>query len=48
MRHLIALASWVMPSHTRTKALAILLRWVHLLAGITGCFASSIWSICPS
>jgi len=25
-----------MPSHTGTKALAILLRWVHLLAGITG------------
>ena len=28
-------ASWVMPTHTTEQALAILLRWVHLLAGIT-------------
>ena len=36
MQHLIALAVlWVMPTHTGTEALAILLRWVHLVAGIT-------------
>ena len=36
MHNLVALsASWVMPTHTGTEALAILLRWVHLLAGIT-------------
>jgi len=36
MHNLIALsASWVMPTHTGTEALAILLRWIHLLAGIT-------------
>ena len=36
MHNLLALpASWVMPTHTGTEALAILLRWVHLLAGIT-------------
>jgi uncharacterized membrane protein len=36
MQHPIALAvSWVMPTHTGTEALAILLRWVHLLVGIT-------------
>src|SRR6476469_7670307 len=33
MHHVIALL--VMPTHTGTEALAILLRWVHLLAGIT-------------
>jgi uncharacterized membrane protein len=27
--------SWVAPTHTGTEALAILLRWVHLLAGVT-------------
>ena len=36
MHNLFALsASWVMPTHTGTEALAILLRWIHLLAGIT-------------
>jgi uncharacterized membrane protein len=36
MHHLIALAAtWVLPTHTGTEALAIILRWVHLLAGIT-------------
>ena len=36
MQHPIALAVlWVMPNHTGTEALAILLRWVHLVAGIT-------------
>jgi uncharacterized membrane protein len=36
MPHPIALAlSWVAPTHTGTEALAILLRWVHLLAGVT-------------
>ena len=36
MHHMIALAvSWVMPTHTWTEALAIILRWIHLLAGIT-------------
>jgi uncharacterized membrane protein len=28
-------AAWIMPTHTGTEALAFLLRWVHLLAGIT-------------
>jgi uncharacterized membrane protein len=36
MHNLVALSAfWVMPTHTGTEALAILLRWVHLLAGIT-------------
>jgi len=35
MQNLVALAAWVMPTHTGTEALAIILRWVHLLAGIT-------------
>src|SRR5438034_11594363 len=36
MHHLTAFAGLlVMPTHTGTEALAILLRWVHLLAGIT-------------
>jgi uncharacterized membrane protein len=36
MQHPIALAVlWVMPTHTGTEALAILLRWIHLVAGIT-------------
>jgi len=36
MHNLFALsASWVMPTHTGTEALAILFRWIHLLAGIT-------------
>ena len=33
MQHGIAL--FVMPTHTGTEALAFMLRWVHLLAGIT-------------
>src|SRR6202142_685152 len=28
-------ADWVMPQHTGTETLAIMLRWVHFLAGIT-------------
>jgi uncharacterized membrane protein len=36
MHHFTALAaSFVMPTHTGTEALALLLRWVHFLAGIT-------------
>lgn len=36
MHHLIAVAAfWVAPEHTGTEALAIILRWFHLLAGIT-------------
>src|SRR5690348_9336349 len=36
MHHLTAFAGLlVMPSHTWTEALALLLRWVHFLAGIT-------------
>jgi uncharacterized membrane protein len=36
MHHLIALSgSWVMPTHTGTEALAIVLRWFHILMGIT-------------
>jgi uncharacterized membrane protein len=36
MHHLIALSgSWVMPTHTGTEALAIILRWFHILMGIT-------------
>ncbi len=30
-----SLAVWAMPSHTSTEILAISLRWVHLVAGIT-------------
>jgi uncharacterized membrane protein len=33
MHHVIAL--FVMPTHTGTEALAFMLRWIHLLAGIT-------------
>lgn len=34
--HVIPLATWfVLPIHTGTEALAFILRWVHLLAGIT-------------
>src|SRR4051812_5758420 len=29
------IASFVLPNHTGTEALAFLLRWIHLLAGIT-------------
>src|SRR5205809_6866550 len=36
MHHLTAFAGLlVMPSHTWTEALALLLRWIHFLAGIT-------------
>src|SRR6201981_1366060 len=36
MHHLTAFAGLlVMPNHTWTEALALLLRWVHFLAGIT-------------
>src|SRR5437867_8998651 len=36
MHHLTAFAGLlVMPTHTWTEALALLLRWVHFLAGIT-------------
>lgn len=35
MNSLIAFAVWSMPTHTGTENLAILLRWIHLLAGIT-------------
>jgi uncharacterized membrane protein len=28
-------AAWIMPTHTGTEALAFILRWIHLLAGIT-------------
>ena len=36
MDHLTALAaSWVMPHHTGTEALALILRWFHFLMGIT-------------
>ncbi len=36
MNHLIASAAfWVMPTHTPTEALAVILRWFHFLAGIT-------------
>src|SRR5213080_4711184 len=28
-------AVWVMPNHTPTEALALLLRWTHFIAGIT-------------
>ena len=36
MDHLTALAAfWVMPHHTGTEALALILRWFHFLMGIT-------------
>jgi uncharacterized membrane protein len=36
MPHLIAFAAlWVMPTHTGTEALALILRWFHFIAGIT-------------
>jgi len=36
MQHLIVFAaSWVMPIHTGTEALALILRWFHFIAGIT-------------
>jgi len=36
MHNLTALAaSWVMPSHTGTEALALILRWFHFIMGIT-------------
>ena len=35
----------VMPTHTGTEALALLLRWAHFITGITwmGLLYSSIW-----
>jgi uncharacterized membrane protein len=36
MQHLIVFAaSWVMPTHTGTEALELILRWFHIIAGIT-------------
>jgi uncharacterized membrane protein len=36
MHHLLAYpALWVMPTHTGTEALAMILRWIHFIAGIT-------------
>jgi uncharacterized membrane protein len=36
MNYLIAFtASWVMPTHSGTEALALILRWFHIIAGIT-------------
>jgi len=36
MQNLIAAsASWVMPTHTGTEALGLILRWFHFIAGIT-------------
>jgi hypothetical protein len=36
MQHVISFAaSWVMPTHTGTEALALILRWFHFIAGIT-------------
>ena len=36
MQNVIAFAaSWVMPTHTGTEALALILRWFHFIAGIT-------------
>jgi uncharacterized membrane protein len=35
MNHLPNLAVWMMPSHTNQETVAIFIRWVHLLAGVT-------------
>ena len=35
MSHYAPLVAWFMPSHTPTETLAIILRWIHFLAGIT-------------
>src|SRR5215475_4254313 len=35
MHHFLDLAAWVMPTHTGVETKAIILRLVHLLAGIT-------------
>jgi len=36
MQHLIAFVVWwMMPTHTGTEALALILRWFHFIAGIT-------------
>ena len=36
MQHPIAVAAfWVMPTHTGTEAFALILRWFHIIAGIT-------------
>jgi len=31
----VTLAAWVMPTHTPTETFALILRWIHFLAGIT-------------
>ncbi len=35
MSHYAPLVAWFMPTHTPTETLAIILRWIHFLAGIT-------------
>src|SRR6202047_1663199 len=36
MQYLITVAAfWVMPTHTGTEAFALILRWFHIIAGIT-------------
>ena len=35
MPHLAPLVAWFMPTHTPAETLAIILRWIHFLAGIT-------------
>jgi uncharacterized membrane protein len=35
MHHWMAFAAWVMPTHTGTEALSLILRWFHFLMGIT-------------
>ncbi len=35
MNQLEIFAAWMMPSHTNQETVAILIRWVHLLAGVT-------------
>jgi len=35
MLHTVTLATWVLPTHSGTEALALILRWFHFIAGIT-------------
>ena len=35
MSHVAPLIAWFLPTHTPTETLAIILRWIHFLAGIT-------------
>ena len=35
MQHLFFAATWVMPTHSGTEALALILRWFHFIVGIT-------------